>query len=291
MKDFSCALCGSKEFTEKLRITQPDRFETFAGISPEGYSRSWIACLSCGLVFDRHLPQNEKKILELGTAYYEADFQNSTIAEKYQKIMGLPAEKSDNAKRVLRMHAFLHDWFAQEERHKTKRILDVGAGTGVFLAKFLDEAKHRGAAWSAVGIESDPQASEHLRTLKRFEVIEGIFPGTFELRDFDLCTLNKVVEHMPEPVFFMKAVANTLRKDRGVVYCEVPDKLTINHRPSTDNILGSVHCHLYDVRTLALLLETAGFVVLRIDRFLEPSGKITVAAFAVLTQAFQKIIS
>ncbi len=46
-------------------------------------------------------------------------------------------------------------------------------------------------------------------------------------------------------------------------------------------IVGALHHHLYDLRTLILLLEKAGFEVMEVMRVLDPSGKLTVAAFAV----------
>jgi hypothetical protein len=159
-------------------------------------------------------------------------------------------------------------------------VLDIGAGTGVFLARFLREAQP-GRRWEALAV-GPTDAAAHLRSLGLFEVREAIYTADSGLRGYDLCTLNKIVEHLPEPVPLLRDVCAALRAPGGIVYVEVPDKLTVGHRPPEDNILGALHCHLYDFRSLADLLERAGLVPLRIDRLFEPSGKISVAAFATL---------
>jgi SAM-dependent methyltransferase len=160
-------------------------------------------------------------------------------------------------------------------------VLDIGAGTGVFLARFLRELPP-GRRWEVLAVEPDPTAAAHLRSLGLFEVREAIYTADIGLRDYDLCTLNKIVEHVPEPVPILRDVCAALRDPGGVAYVEVPDRLTIGHRPPDDNILGALHCHLYDFRSLGILLERAGLVPLRMERLFEPSGKISVAAFATL---------
>ena len=130
-------------------------------------------------------------------------------------------------------------------------------------------------------MEPDPIAAAHLRGLGRFEVVESTYTHGDDLADFDLCTLNKVVEHVGDPVALLRGAATALRSPGGVIYVEVPDKATLVHRPPTDNILGALHRHLYDIRSLDEALRRAGLVVFSIERLFEPSGKISLAAFAV----------
>ncbi|MBI5413113.1 class I SAM-dependent methyltransferase [Candidatus Peregrinibacteria bacterium] len=211
--------------------------------------------------------------------------------DKYEKVMSLPPEKSDNAQRVIRIHNFIASW-PQINPGAVSKVLDIGAGTGVFLARFLEEAKKRKYNWNGVAVESDPIASDHLRSLKLFDVIEGEFPiSGSPLNNFDLCTLNKIVEHIPEPVQFLKKVAEALSPKSGLLYIEVPDELTINYRPPVDNILGSLHRHLYNPRSLAYLLDAAGFETIEVVRLFEPSGKISVAAFATLRSAIHSLVA
>jgi len=169
------------------------------------------------------------------------------------------------------------------------RVLDIGAGTGVFLARFLDRTEAKGWRCEAITVEPDPNAAAHLRGLRRFPVLETLFTRGAVEGTFDLCTLNKVVEHVAEPLPLLREVAAALRPDGGLLYVEVPDKETVFHRPSNDNIVGALHRHLYTVAGAAIVLERAGLHPLRVDRVYEPSGKISIAAFATHAAARQRL--
>jgi 2-polyprenyl-3-methyl-5-hydroxy-6-metoxy-1,4-benzoquinol methylase len=265
-----------------LCISQPDRFEQHLGVGAEGYKRRWIECVVCGAATNE-LPQiSVEKLSALRSAYYEVDFANSNIGEKYSRVMALPDAQSDNAGRVARIVDFSRSWFSSET---TPRVLDIGAGTGVFLSRLIDKT---GGAWQCVGVEPDPNAAEHLRKLGKFDVIEAMYQGQPELKDFGLVTLNKVLEHISEPVSFLRKVAGSMRRDKSLIYIEVPDKLTASARPPTDNILGALHCHLYDPLSLCHLADAAGMTILHTDRIVEPSGKLTVYAFGTLPELAEK---
>jgi SAM-dependent methyltransferase len=280
----ACAICESALDRELLRISEPDRFERHLGIARDGYVRTWIECSSCGAATNVHASGNRERLDSLAAGYYEVDFAGSSIGDKFAKVIALPPERSDNAQRVARIHSFLEQWLPTSRRGL--RALDIGAGTGVFLWRFLEEAEKD--AWTATAVEPDAIAAAHLRSLDRFPVIEGLFSQRLGLLDFDLVTLNKVVEHLADPVGLVKEAASALRTPAGVLYVEVPDKLTVYHRPPTDNILGALHFHLYDPVSIAVLLSRAGLATLRIDRIFDPSGKITIAAFATLDAAIGK---
>jgi SAM-dependent methyltransferase len=271
-----CAVCGGGRLArELLRITQPDRFERHVGIAAEGYARSWVECGSCGAATDVQDAENRRRLDAIAAGYYEVDLAGSSVADKYAKVMALPVERSDNAQRVARVHRFL-----QARRSGAGRVLDIGAGTGVFLSRFLSAPE--GSGWRGVGVEPDRDAAAHLRALRKFEVIEGLFAPDLRLAGFDLVTLNKVIEHLPEPLGLMRAAATALDSRRGVLYLELPDKLTASERPPSHNILGALHCHLYDRASIVTLLERAGLAPLHVDQIFEPSGKISVFAFAAV---------
>lgn len=284
-----CAICGASFGKILLTIRRPDRFERAAGVPEVRYRRWWRECSGCGAATDIHDAAHRKLLKELETAYYAVDFASSSLAGKYKKVMALPAKKSDNAQRVLRIHAFMEDWLKRyfPQGKGPFRVLDIGAGLGVFLARFLEGAR---ADWEATAVESDPLACRHLASLKKFRVVEETFPGRTQLKDFDLVTLNKVVEHIKNPVSFLKKIRAALSPRRGILYIELPDKLTIGRRPPTDNILGALHHHLYDLRSIEALLKNSGFFTIQAMRFFEPSGKITVAAFAALPKAVEGLM-
>lgn len=282
-----CDVCCGQVFHELLLINEPDRFERSVGIESTGYNRRWMTCENCGLAKNILPSASLQKLGVLRSAYYEVDFAGTDLGAKYRKVMALPAEQSDNAGRVARILGFSAAWHGDPGQRELT-VLDVGAGTGVFLARFQQDTH---TSWRYLALEPDPDAAGHLRALNLFPVFEARFEGQAELKNFDLITLNKVLEHIEDPLDFLGSVKAGLSPFAGLLYVEVPDELTAILRPPSDNILGALHCHLYDPASLSFLLQKAGFEVLRVDRILEPSGKITTYAFAVLQSAFEKKVT
>lgn len=291
IQNFKCTICENSRFTEVMRIETPDRFERAVGISADNYCRAWVRCHHCGAALNVHIPDNLSQLKSLASSYYAVDFKDETIIAKYRKIMSLPPEKSDNSQRVLRIKEFWEKW--RKERtsgaEKSSKIIDIGAGIGVFLSRFLDEFRGTATRWEAVAVESDPIACEHLKTLDKFEVREEMFPGPRLLSGFSLCTLNKIIEHIDNPQNFLMSVRQVLDCEAGLLYIEVPDVKTLEYRSPSDNVLGSLHYHLHDFKSLFYLLENSGFVPLHMTRLVEPSGKISIAAFATLPSVLDEM--
>jgi SAM-dependent methyltransferase len=236
-------------------------------------------------------PANAARLAQLADGYYEVDFAKSSVGEKFAKVMALPEDKSDNAGRVKRVIAQLDTWRqALGQTRRAANVLDIGAGTGVFLAKLLQSKAQTVSDWRATAIEPDPVAAKHLRGLNKFEVIQGVFDASPAMQGYDLVTLNKVVEHLPKPQALMSGVVQALDPAGGIVYVEVPDVLTIGRRLPTDNILGSLHHHLYSPRGLTALFESVGLHLLDLGRTVEPSGKITLFGFACSDIAFERYV-
>lgn len=288
-----CYLCDSNLGKALLTIPSPDRFEQHLGIEGENFQRSWVSCPNCGAAINVQTQKAFNTLQGLSKNYYEVDFKSSTIKDKYELVMNLPPEGSDNAGRVRRIISFLNTLAPfQNSRSATSsstfNAVDIGAGTGVFLSLFLKLVQADTKPWKATGYEPDPIAAAHLREIDLFSVEETIFTGSDCDPEADLITLNKVVEHIPQPQELLKSVRKKLRIGSGVFYMEVPDKETSNQRPPTDNILGSLHHHLYNINSLHHLLESCDFTVMQCGRVFEPSGKISVYAFSIHPETFQQ---
>jgi 2-polyprenyl-3-methyl-5-hydroxy-6-metoxy-1,4-benzoquinol methylase len=276
----ACRVCGGSLGVPLLVHDLRDRFEIAVGVTQDGYRRAWRRCGSCGVVQNVQRAEDEQKLDALSAAYYEVDLGNN-IRDKFDRVMSMPPASSDNAGRVERIKEFIQRGSVpfSGRRH----VMDIGAGLGVFLARFLNEI---GEGWVGTAVEPDPNAAVHLRSIGGFNVVEAIFTGQEpDLPEADLVTLNKVVEHLPNPQQLILAAKSKLHPKHGILYVEVPDALTISRRPPTDNILGALHKHLYSPASLALLIKRAGLEVMRIGRVFEPSGKITVFGFARLRAA------
>lgn len=298
MSPWTCSICGSRNGTLLLRITKPDRFELAVGIREDGYERSWIECRECRVATNCHDPTHLPLLEKIAEAYYRIDFAGSSIRQKFDKVMGLPAGKSDNALRVSRILDFLHTWMTacrgnEAAGSEPLRALDIGAGTGVFLARLLQDGAIRDGAHggiTATAVEPDPEAASHLESLGGFTVVPKAFPCEQAKGPFDLVTLNKILEHIPQPIPFLSRIDDVL-SDAGIIYVEVPDITTASFRPPSDNILGALHRHLYSPAGLLHVIEKAGFLPIEVSRYLEPSGKLSVACFATRRETWHSHIA
>lgn len=273
----ACALCGHPLGGTVVELTAPDRYERAAGIGESGYLRRWVECPGCRALCDVHLSPEAAKLQEWATNYYSRE-EGDDLPTRFRNIMALPPAQSDNRQRVRRVREFAAAW---RERcappgGEKPRVLDVGAGMGVFLAALLEAEE-----WDATAIEPSAVAGAFLRQLGRFAVIEELFTPGLGLKDFDLITFNKVIEHIRTPQAVLEAAASAIAP-RGLLYVEVPHRHSAACHPPEHFILGALHWHLYAPSTLCLLLERSGWMPLECRTIFDPSGKVSTCAFACL---------
>ncbi len=86
------------------------------------------------------------------------------------------------------------------------RLLDIGCGNGGYLATMKE------LGWGVAGVEMDARAAEIARSRFGIFVYTGsINDAPFEEASFDAVTMSHVIEHVPEPVDFMRAAARFLK--------------------------------------------------------------------------------
>lgn len=137
------------------------------------------------------------------------------------------------------------------------RVLDVGCGTGLFLASL-------GRAYEPWGLDAAPAAVAHARARGLTRVAEGD-AGHLEAvgaRRFDAVCLFDVLEHVPDDLATLAGVRQVLVPG-GLVLVAVPafNWLWSRH----DDLAG--HLRRYRRRGLGELMERAGFEVLALGYF------------------------
>ena len=212
--------------------------------SPEEEFRV-LRCLACGFTFVHPQPD----------AHYLA--QNYS-EEYYSPWMGTQSRARE---RMWKKRLAILDSFAG----KKGSLLDAGCGEGAFLAAALD------AGWKVSGTEISAFACA--KAFKQgLDVRRGQLPELgLDAGSFDAITAWHVLEHVPDPMAFLKEARRLIRED-GVLVLAIPnlDCLILNrvYRIARGRKLAlfdprhrELHLSFFSQQTIALALAKAGFSV------------------------------
>ncbi len=162
-----------------------------------------MRCECCSLMFLNPQPSNE----ELGKIYTECYFLGHDSDEGRRTVSDLK-------------RATARQYLAELARYNgphTGRLLEVGCGSGDFLC----EAEEAG--YDVLGVEYSADACANAgRRLKRGRVVQGEL-AEVKLPDshFDVCVLNDVIEHVRDPLAFLREVRRVLRPG-GAIFIATP---------------------------------------------------------------------
>jgi len=162
-------------------------------------------CEQCGLRFTQNVP-DEAAIGQ----YYRSDnyishtntnkglvnrlyhmVRNQTLADKYRLI-------------------------SSSTRSKQGKLLDIGAGTGAFVAHMQEHG------WEVSGLEPDEVAREKARTDHRVQLLEMDHLSTFPPESFDAITLWHVLEHVHDLHPYLDRLKTLIKRD-GRIFIAVPN--------------------------------------------------------------------
>ena len=258
--------CDGRYLTEAFRYDAPPAGETKFNSGPV-YRRAYDRCDLCGHWFSRL----DMELVDLyGGAYVNATY-GERMRATYDRIMALPPERSDNTQRVARVVAFAK---ANLPGKVAPRLLDVGSGLAVFPARM------REAGWDCTALDPDARAAEHARAVAGVSAHTGDFLtlDRGRLGSFDAITFNKMLEHVDNPIAFLRAAAPLLEPS-GFFYVEVPDGEAAARQGAGREEFFIEHNHVFSPASLAMTAARAGLNLVTLDRLHEPSNKYTLFAF------------
>ena len=259
--------CEGRHLVPAFTYQAPPQGETAFDLEGAPYERAYRSCALCGHWYGAHA-------LDL-SRLYDGSYVDATyggpegMADKLRQIMALPPERSDNGGRVR--------WIeGQIGRAAGRRLLDIGAGLGVFPATM----KARG--WNVLAVETDSRTVTHLREAVGIDAFDQdlMLLTAEDLGGFvDLVSFNKVLEHVEAPLPLLSHAAGLLTED-GACYLELPDVAAAGEGPGREEFFIEHH-HVFSPASLALLAERAGFSLAALERLREPSGKFTLRALLI----------
>ena len=206
-REHECPVCGSRDAALRYRLP---RFDV-------------LDCRGCALVYIWPRPSEEEIRAMFRTLYNSGESSLPELRDYY----GFCFEDAPSNPLV---QSYEHWLDALERVREPGRLLDVGCGTGLFLAV----ARRRG--WKPFGLDECAEATRHAREHFGLEVWDGEFADFASGgRQFDAITGWDIVEHSRAPVELLRAMRRCLAPG-GVVGLATP-----NQRSVLDLIAGSFY--------------------------------------------------
>lgn len=190
------------------------------------------ACPACGLVFNSAF---DPKLVEYDTDYENAlDF--SPAFQAYAQSL---------ANRLVTRYSLVH-----------KRVVEIGCGNGLFLARLCAEGKNSGIGYDP-SYSGNPVPADNLRFVK------GYFGQAEADQDIDFISCRHVLEHLEHPLEFLIGLRTMLRSQAGHInlYFEVPNGVNVLAGDGRWDVIYE-HVSYFTETSLRNLLQRAGFEVL-----------------------------
>lgn len=203
-------------------------------------------CAACGLAFLEPLKENG--------AYY--------VGRQYRRQYGPNLKRRVSHREIFDTYLPAQGEIIAEIKSILKpatKILDVGCSTGHFLHAL------RGRVAQRVGVELDKEAVKFIRKNLDFKVYgQPLDELKIAEAPFDLITCLQVLEHIKEPLAFLRQIGANL-KPGGYLYLESPNiddvLLSAYRNPGyADFYFREPHIYYFSIASLKKLLAAAGFV-------------------------------
>lgn len=268
-----CPMCQGSSLQVHFIYDTPPPLETrFPLAEGSEYWREIHRCSQCG----HYLEWFEQ---DQG-ALYSGEYVSATyggpaeIRQAFDRINALPPEKSDNVARVRFVDHYYRSHLKNDKQlRQPLRLLDIGAGLGVFPHRM------KMAGWQCTAIDMDERLSDHHQKTVGIRSLIADIRTVENLGCFNLVTLNKVLEHIQDPVSVLSSIPRLL-EPQGMVYLELPDgeAAEAEGKEREEYLLG--HIHVFSFASFSLLVMHSGLTLNYVERVREPSGKFTLRGFA-----------
>jgi len=140
---------------------------------------------------------------------------------------------------------------------RESRILDIGSGYGFFANEL-----HRNGYESILGVEISSERRDLALEHGEVQILNyDVDNPNGEIGKFDLVTLFHVLEHMRDPINFLKSIRKLLNPD-GILLCEVPNvrELALDEcQEYNDFYWIPAHLNYFSEKTLSVCFSKAGY--------------------------------
>ncbi len=247
-----CPLCGS---TASSLFDQRE----FRGVPVTN-----VMCLHCGLVFQT--PRMDERERE---AFYEAGYRTLYQGQETPKAEDLAIQE----KRAKAIMDFLPG------RVNPERVLDIGCSAGNLLLHF----NHRYLT-QVYGIEPGKMYREYALSsgLQVFASLEDLKQTAPER--FNLVSLIHVLEHLPNPLHYIRELREQLLEPDSWLLVEVPNLYA-------HDCFEVAHLVSFSAHTLTALVREGGFRVIKLRAHGKPRSTLVPLYLTLLARADQGAVN
>lgn len=222
----SCGLCSEASLDE---VYTPER--STRGIKV-------YLCRNCGLV--QSLPRIDRAPRQGAAVSSGADWGNVRYGKGFRTKAALEA---------IRRHADLSAPLS---------VLDVGSNRGSFARAFLAAAPQA----ELVAVEPDERVADSCAKLERTELVHArIESAPLETNRFDIVHSCHTIEHLADPGRVLVDHWRTLKRG-GLLMIDAPNIALLGSDDMVEEWFIDKHLYHFSPRTLARMIEVAGFEIL-----------------------------
>ena len=251
-----CKICSEKKF---LEINFNNLFLRTDSSNKKLHNYESRICSNCGVVFQ--YPQISEDVI---AKHYNADYRKTNYSLNLDNNLTIdfPLQIDRTGISFQRFYYFFKILNEIKNTEKdlnfadSKTILDYGAYQGAFLYACKK-------TWKNIKTIAYDYNDNGLEFAKKFLNIDYIYKAKNITKDLidhkvDICVALHSLEHMSDPVNFLKHVKSNILKNDGYVYIEVPCALTSEfNNPS--------HLFMYTKDSIKYLFEKCGYKILHIS--------------------------
>lgn len=225
-REIDCPLCRSPRWRRKYILERS----------------VFVRCNECGLVYQNPMPDQTHLLERYDEDYFKYELMNENNFRDLELL-------------ALNDIRFLEEYPAP----RGERFLDIGCATGLFLETMMKQG------WSVKGVEVCRGSAEYGRKIRGLDITNATLDKAgFDDLSFDVVHFSHLLEHLTDPISFMKNVHKILAP-HGRVILTTPNIGGLQAVLFGNNWRSLIHDHviLYDKKRLALLCRRTGFEIIR----------------------------
>jgi 2-polyprenyl-3-methyl-5-hydroxy-6-metoxy-1,4-benzoquinol methylase len=232
-----CHVCQSTNLAEHARYGDLRRVTSDCKPWPGG--SPLYSCRQCGCTqvnCDARWTEEVGIIYKNYSIYYQGEGEEQRV---FDAVTGQTLPRSE---------WLLERIISQVRLSEKGRALDIGCGNGRFLKAFGKSLP----SWRLTGTEFDEQHKNLVENLPRVEKLHtGPLSGL--AGEYDFISLIHVLEHIPNPVAFLREVATKLAPE-GILFVELP-----SYQTNPFELLIADHATHFTLPSITQVLALAGF--------------------------------